>query len=74
MQTQLHDKKVMVWCEFTTSTFIRPFFFEEMHDFDFETLSVAGMLQNRIKHSLADKHLLESTTFMQYNTPAHIAR
>ena len=32
------------------------------------------MLQNRILSSLTDKHLLESTTFMQDGIPHHFAR
>ena len=32
------------------------------------------MLQNRIIRSLADKHLLEGTIFMQNGAPPHIAK
>ncbi|GFY32051.1 uncharacterized protein TNCV_2621881 [Trichonephila clavipes] len=64
---------------FTTSTVIGPFFFEEMRDCGFVTATVTGerhadMLQNRIIPSLADKHLLERTIFMQGGAPPHIAR
>ena len=64
-QSPLHDEKVMVWCGFTVSTIIVSFFFEEMHDSGFETVSVTGercanMLQNLVIPSLTDKH-----TFMQ---------
>ncbi|GFT56793.1 uncharacterized protein TNCV_1268851 [Trichonephila clavipes] len=56
-----------------------PFFFEEMWDSGFVTATVtseryADMLQNRIIPSLADKHLLERTIFMQDGVPPHIAR
>ena len=44
----------------------------------FETVSVIGwytdMLQNRIIPSLADKHLLESSTYMRDGAPSHVAR
>ncbi|GFT32785.1 uncharacterized protein TNCV_2901771 [Trichonephila clavipes] len=50
-----------------------------MRDSGFVTATVTGeryadMLQNRIIPSLADKHLLEQTIFMQDGTPPHIAR
>ncbi|GFU80118.1 uncharacterized protein TNCV_579981 [Trichonephila clavipes] len=75
----LHDEKVTVWVGFTTSTVIGPFFFEEMRDSGFVTATVTGerytdMLQNHIIPSLADKHLLERTIFMQDGAPPHIAR
>ncbi|GFX20723.1 uncharacterized protein TNCV_77801 [Trichonephila clavipes] len=79
VKTPLHDEKVTVWVGFTTSTVIGPFFFEEMRDSGFVTATVTGeryadMLQNRIIPSLADKHLLELTIFMQDGAPPHIAR
>ena len=57
---------------------IGPFFFEEMRDSGFETVSVtseryADMLQNRIIPMLADKHLLVNMAFMEDGTPPHIA-
>ncbi|GFU82751.1 uncharacterized protein TNCV_265481 [Trichonephila clavipes] len=50
-----------------------------MRDSGFVTATVTGeryadMLQNRIIPSLADKHLLERTIFMQDGAPPHIAR
>ncbi|GFT57393.1 uncharacterized protein TNCV_2035191 [Trichonephila clavipes] len=79
VETSLHDVKVTVWVGFTTSTVIGPFFFKEMRDSGFVTATVTGeryadMLQNRISPSLADKHLLERTIFMQDGAPPHIAR
>ncbi|GFW42081.1 uncharacterized protein TNCV_1905391 [Trichonephila clavipes] len=79
VETPLHDEKVTVWVGFTTSTVIGLFFFEEMRDSGFVTATVTGerytdMLQNRIIPSLADKHLLERTIFMQDGAPPHIAR
>ena len=75
----MHDKKVTAWIEFNTPTVIMPFFFEEMFDSGFVTAIVTGeryadMLQNPIIPSLADKHLLEGTIFMQDGTPPYIAR
>ncbi|GFU22724.1 uncharacterized protein TNCV_762991 [Trichonephila clavipes] len=79
VETPLHDEKVTIWVGFTTSTVIGLFFFKEMRDSGFVTATVTGelyadMLQNRIIPSLADKHLLERTTFMQDSAPLHIAR
>ncbi|GFT34964.1 uncharacterized protein TNCV_786771 [Trichonephila clavipes] len=79
VETPLHYENVTVWVGFTTSTVIGPFFFEEMLDSGFVTATVTGeryadMLQNRIILSLADKHLLERTIFMQDGAPPHIAR
>ncbi|GFV90884.1 uncharacterized protein TNCV_2324531 [Trichonephila clavipes] len=50
-----------------------------MRDSGFVTATVTGerfadMLQNRISTSLADKHLLERSIFMQDDAPPHIAR
>ncbi|GFU76388.1 uncharacterized protein TNCV_2158951 [Trichonephila clavipes] len=50
-----------------------------MRDSGFVTATVTGewyanMLQNRIIPSLADKHLLECTIFMQDGAPPDIAR
>jgi hypothetical protein len=49
-----------------------------MHGSAFQAVSVTGagyahMLQNSISPSIADKHQLESTTFMQDGAPPHIA-
>ncbi|GFT99002.1 uncharacterized protein TNCV_3793841 [Trichonephila clavipes] len=79
VETPLHDEKVTVWVGFATSTVIGLFFFKEMCDSGFVTTTVTGeryadMLQNRIIPSLADKHLLERTIFMQDGAPPHIAR
>ena len=76
---QQQGEKVRVWVGFNTSTFIGPFFFEEMRDSGFLTAIVTGeryadILQNRIIPSLTDKHLLEDTIFMQDDALPHIAR
>ena len=68
-----------MWCGYTTSTVIEPFFLEEIRYSGFETVSMtserhADMLQNRILPSLADKYLLKGTTFMQDDAPPHISR
>ncbi|GFX44290.1 uncharacterized protein TNCV_4376781 [Trichonephila clavipes] len=44
VETPMHDEKVTVWVEFTTSTLIRPFFFEEMRDSGIVTATVTGRL------------------------------
>ncbi|GFV42205.1 uncharacterized protein TNCV_3164361 [Trichonephila clavipes] len=69
----------MLWTDEAHFTLRRPFFFEEMRDSGFVTATVTGeryadMLQNRNIPSLADKHLLERTIFMQDGAPPHIAR
>ncbi|GFT06311.1 uncharacterized protein TNCV_1145141 [Trichonephila clavipes] len=75
VETPMHDEKVTVWVEFTTSTLIRPFFFEEMRDSGIVTATVTGeRYADIIIGSLADKHLLESTIFMQDGAPPYIAR
>ncbi|GFW28369.1 uncharacterized protein TNCV_4640341 [Trichonephila clavipes] len=79
VETPLHNEKVTVWVGFTTSTVIGPFFCEEMRDSGFVTATVTGeryadILQNCIIPSLADKHLLERTIFMQDGALPHIAR
>ena len=76
---KLHDEKVTVWCGFTVSTVIRPFFFEGMRDSGFETVSVtvekyADILQDRNISNFSDKHTMESTTFMQDGALPYIAR
>ncbi|GFU28646.1 RNA-directed DNA polymerase from mobile element jockey [Trichonephila clavipes] len=77
VETPFHDEKVTVWVGFTTSTVTGPFF-EEMRDSGSVTATVTGeryadMLQNRIMPSLADKHLLERTIFMQDGAPKKIS-
>ena len=77
VQTPLRDEKVMMGCGFTSSTFIGPFFFEEMLNSSFETVIMTGeryadMLQHCIIPSLADNHLLESTTFIQNGSSPYI--
>ena len=79
VETPLHDEKVTVWVGFSTSTVIGPFFSREMRDCGSVTVIVAGeryadMLQNCIIPSLADKHLLEGTIFMQDRAQPYIAR
>lgn len=42
VQTPLDDENVMVRCEFTTYTVIRPFLSQEMRNYGFVTVRVAG--------------------------------
>ncbi len=77
METPLNNQKVTMWCGFTSSFVIGPFIFEEMLGSTFQTVIMtsaryAHMLQNIIIPRFADKHLLESTTFLQEGTPPHI--
>ena len=79
LQTPLHDEKITVRCGFTASTVIGTLFFEEMPDSGYEVFSVTGekyadTLQYLTIPSLADKHLLESTTFIQEGASPHIDR
>ena len=53
VQTPLLNEKVTVWCGFTASTIIKPFFFKKMHDSGFETVSVTG---ERFAYMLESHH------------------
>lgn len=77
-QIPLHAPKVTVWCGFTSSFFIGPYFFEENTSSGPKTCSVNGcryafMLQNFVIPSLQQRNCLDTAIFMQDGAPPHIA-
>ena len=79
MKTPLQEGKFTVWCGFTKSTVVVPFFFQKMCDYSFIIVSVmderyADVLQNGIFLSVDEKHLLESTIFTQVDSPPQNVR
>ena len=73
----LHSPKVTVWCGFTSSFIIGPYFFEENTPTGPKTCSVNAekyrtMLLNFAIPQLQQRGCLESTIFMQDGAPPHI--
>lgn len=79
LQKPLHSPKVTVWCGFTASFIIGPYFYEESRQSGPVTCSVnadryAAMLRNFVVPQLQQRGCLDSTTFMQDGAPPHIGR
>lgn len=77
MQEPLHSPKVTVWCGFTASFIIGPYFYEENGASGPVTCTVtaaryADMLQNFTIPQLQQRGCLDSTIFMQDGAPPHI--
>ncbi|UYV78197.1 hypothetical protein LAZ67_16000433 [Cordylochernes scorpioides] len=75
----LHQPRVIVWCGFTSSFIIGPFFFEEINGRTFKTVSVTGeryvqLLREKVIPILQDRQALSEITFMQDGGPPHISR
>ncbi|UYV65386.1 hypothetical protein LAZ67_3004168 [Cordylochernes scorpioides] len=75
----LHQRRVIVWCGFTSSFIIGPFFFEEINGRTFKTASVTGeryvqLLREKVIPILQDRQALSEITFMQDGEPPHISR
>ncbi|UYV61976.1 hypothetical protein LAZ67_1007240 [Cordylochernes scorpioides] len=75
----LHQRRVIVWCGFTSSFIIGPFFFEEINGRTFKTVSVTGeryvqLLREKVIPILQDRQALSEITFMQDGGPPHISR
>ncbi|UYV68203.1 hypothetical protein LAZ67_5003376, partial [Cordylochernes scorpioides] len=75
----LHQPRVTVWCGFTSSFIIGPFFFEEINGRTFKTVSVTGeryvqLLREKVIPILQDRQALSEITFMQDGGPPHISR
>lgn len=73
----LHSPKVTVWCGFTATFILGPFFFEEITARGPVTCSVTGrryhdMLQTFVVPQLQGMRVLTSTIFMQDGAPPHI--
>lgn len=74
----LHSPKVTVWCGFTSSFIIGPFFFEELRPGGPVTVSVnatryKSLLENDVIPALQQRQCLDRTIFMQDGATPHIA-
>ncbi|UYV79914.1 hypothetical protein LAZ67_18001034 [Cordylochernes scorpioides] len=75
----LHQPRVTVWCGFTSSSIIGPFFKEEIYGRTFDTVFVTGEhyvqpLREKVIPILQDRQALSEITFMQDGEPPHISR
>lgn len=74
----LHPAKVTVWCGFTASFMIGPYFFEETGALGPVTVTVNGqryesLLRNDVIPALQQRECVDSIIFMQDGAPPHIA-
>ncbi|GFX07860.1 uncharacterized protein TNCV_4161291 [Trichonephila clavipes] len=72
----LHSPKVTVWCEFTATFILGPFFFEETTRNGLVTCTVMArkyknMLENFVAPQMLQHHCLDLITFMQDGSPPH---
>lgn len=79
LQVPLHSPKVTVWCGFTASFILGPYFFEELTARGPVTCSINGqryatLLENKIVPDLQARQCLSRTIFMQDGAPPHISR
>lgn len=75
----MHSPKVTVWCGFTASFILGPYFFEELSARGPVTCSITGqryasLLENKIVPDLQARQCLSRTIFMQDGAPPHISR
>ncbi|KFM64536.1 hypothetical protein X975_10113, partial [Stegodyphus mimosarum] len=76
----LHSPHVTVWCGFTASFILGPFFFEEPCPVSsVKTCTVTAgryltILRDHVVPALQERHALPVVTFMQDGAPPHIAR
>jgi hypothetical protein len=73
----LHSPKVTVWCGFTATFILGPFFFEEATCSGPRTCTVTArryknMLENFVIPQMQQRRCLDSITFMQDGAPPHI--
>ncbi|GFX42303.1 uncharacterized protein TNCV_110231 [Trichonephila clavipes] len=73
----LHSPKVTVWCGFTATFILGPFFFEETTRNGPLTCTVTArryknMLENFVASQMLQHQCLDSITFMQDGAPPHI--
>lgn len=78
-EVPLHAAKVTVWCGFTATFMIGPYFFEELTSTGPITCSVNGrrylnMLSNFLIPELQQRGCLQNIVFMQDGAPPHITR
>lgn len=74
----LHPAKVTVWCGFTASFIIGPYFFEETGALGPVTVTVTGqryacLLRNHVIPVLQQRGCVDGIIFMQDGAPPHIA-
>ncbi|GFY09453.1 transposable element tc3 transposase [Trichonephila clavipes] len=79
LQVPLHSPKVTVWCGFSTSFILGPYFFEELGAGGPVTCSITGqryasLLGNKIFPDLQARQRLSRIIFMQNGAPPHITR
>lgn len=76
----LHSPHITVWCGFTASFILGPFFFEEHCPVSgWKTCTVNAeryltLLRDHVVPALQERHALPVVTFMQDGAPPHIAR
>lgn len=73
----LHSPKVTVWCGFTATFILGPFFFEEVTPNGLQTCTVTAnrykrMLETFVVPHLQQRQCLDTITFMQDGAPPHI--
>ncbi|KFM66509.1 hypothetical protein X975_13440, partial [Stegodyphus mimosarum] len=76
----LHSPHVTVWCGFTASFILGPFFFEELCPvYGVKTCTITAaryltLLRDHVVPVLQERHALPVVTFMQDDAPPHTAR
>ncbi|GFU79343.1 uncharacterized protein TNCV_2138661 [Trichonephila clavipes] len=79
LRVPLHSPKVTVWCGFSASFILGPYFFEELGAGGPVTCSITGqryasLLRNKIIPDLQARQCLSHIIFMQDGAPPHITR
>ncbi|GFY11315.1 uncharacterized protein TNCV_4472981 [Trichonephila clavipes] len=79
LRVPLHSPKVTVWCGFSASFILGPYFFEELGAGGPVTCSITGqryasLLRNKIIPDLQARQCLSRIIFMQDAAPRHITR
>ncbi|GFU78910.1 uncharacterized protein TNCV_307511 [Trichonephila clavipes] len=79
LQVPLHSPKVTVWCGFSASFILGPYFFQELGAGGPVTCSITGqryasLLRNKIILDLQARQCLSRLIFMQDGAPPHITR
>ncbi|GFV37595.1 uncharacterized protein TNCV_4982171 [Trichonephila clavipes] len=79
LQVPLHSPKVTVWCGFSASFILGPYFFEELVARGPVTCHITGqryasLLRNKIIPDLQTRQCLSRIMFMQDGAPPHITR
>ncbi|GFT26553.1 uncharacterized protein TNCV_3603971 [Trichonephila clavipes] len=79
LRVPLHSPKVTVWCGFSASFILGPYFLEELGAGGSVTCSITGqryasLLRNKIIPDLQARQCLSRIIFMQDGAPPHITR